>query len=68
MEVVIALLSAAAQLEPIIATELPTIQALIEGRNVTAAQMASLWNAISQLEAMVAAKAAAIEAAGSKPA
>lgn len=62
MEVVLALLNAAAQLIPEVEQAMPAVQALIGGQTVTAAQMASLWGAVSALEAQVAAKATAIEA------
>ena len=68
MELVLALLQAAAALAPEIEAALPAVQSLIAGQKVTAAQMVTLWSAVAALEEQAAAKAAALEAAQPQPA
>ena len=67
MELVLALLQAAAALAPEIEAALPAVQALIAGQKVTSAQMVTLWSAVAALEEQAAAKAAALEAAQPQP-
>lgn len=62
MEVVLALLAAAAQLIPEVEAAMPTVQALLQGNTVTAAQMVQLWTAVAAIESQVAAQAATVEA------
>lgn len=62
MEAVIALIAAAAQLEPTIAAAVPIVEKLIAGQTVSSQESLTLWTAIVKLEDMAAAKAAQIEA------
>ena len=64
MEAILALLIQAATLVPEVEAAIPAIQALISGQKVSAAQMVAIWQATAAIEALVAAKAAAIEAQG----
>ena len=61
METVIALLTALAGLIPEVEAAMPTLQDLLGGKTVSAAEMVTVWQAIAALEAQVAAKAAQIE-------
>jgi len=62
ISVVLSLLQAIVALVPEIEQVIPIVEAIVDGKVVTAAQAAQLWSVIAQLEAMNASKVAAVEA------
>lgn len=63
MEVILALISAAAQVMPEVMAVLPVVEKIIAGQTVTTDEAASVWAAVQALQAKTAATEAAAETA-----